>query len=235
MSGDAYLTAGTKRSMYDAHYGAPAASSTVVYRSQEPVLSSTPILQPQRAQVYQRPVKQRGAPDGMLNQANELFQQIPRPSITLPAVGLLLILLNHLGTLFRLLFRVGFIDCAAIACVFIGATIATQHLRVYLRQATQTAVTQLLQMADSKVMLTKIAEVANSHPAPAQWLEMYITMVGDISGLHQENVKMRTIMAGMQADIDHLKSKGKYIHPVRTMYRAVSGHNKKDQPGAIPE
>ena len=220
--------------MYDAHQRQPVTASTVAYGHSDTFMSSTPILQPQQPAVYTRPVKQHGSTDGILAQANQLFQQIPRPSVTLPAIGCLLFFLNHLGALFRLIFRLGFLDCVAIACILVGATIAAQHLRTYLRRAAQSAVSQLLQLADSKVMLAKLTEVANANPAPGQWLEMYVTMVGDIAGIHRENIKMRAIMAGMQADIENLKAKGKYIHPVRTMYRAVSGHNKQNQ-AAIPE
>ena len=108
----------------------------------------------------------------------------------------------------------------------VTAILTAQRLQVVLRKAVQNLVVQVLEITDSRVMLAKLTEIATLNPAPSRWLNMYYTMCDDIAGLHQENVRMRTIMSGMQADIEHLKAKGKYIHPVRTMYRAVAGDKK---------
>lgn len=202
----------------------PQGSSTVYYDRSPPVLSSTPILQAQHAPRYPPATNRLSqAQDRGLMVIINTLQQLPRPSITLPALACLLVGLNHMGTLLHFLWSLGLVDCIAITCLLASAILATQHLQLYLRQAAQTIVVQILEMTDSKVLLAKLTEIATLNPAPGNWLNMYYTMVDDIAGLHQENVKMRTIMAGMQADIEHLKSKSKYFHPVRTMYRAVAG------------
>lgn len=212
--------------MYDAHQWSPPSRSTNPYNGPAPVLSSTPILQAPHGARFQPRATSRGVVSGTPWTFSQLLQQIPRPGITLPIVACLLILLNHIGAIFRFIYSVGLIDCVALLCLLGTVVIATQQLQNYVHKTAGNAVVQLLQLADSKVMLAKVAEIANADPAPGRWLDMYYTMCGDISGLHQENVKMRTIMSGMLADIEHLKSKGKYFHPVRTMYRKVSGPSK---------
>ena len=210
--------------MVFAYERTPQNSPTVSYDRSPPVLSSTPILQAQHGLRYS-PATNRMSQDqdrGLMVLIKSL-QQLPRLSITLPALACLLVGLNHMGTLLRFLWSLGLIDCIAITCLLASAILAAQHLQLYLRQAAQSIVVQVLQMTDSKVLLAKLTEIATLNPAPGNWLNMYYTMVDDIAGLHQENVKMRTIMGGMQADIEHLKSKSKYFHPVRTMYRAVAG------------
>lgn len=211
---------------YDSRY---ASAPDVLYSSSQPALSSTPILQAQHVARHP-PSKTVQTTPGRENATYviQTLRQMPRPCITLPAVACLLVLLNHIGLLLRSLWTLGLIDCLAIMCLAASGVLAAQHLQAYLRNAAQNIVVQVLEMTDSKVMLAKLTEIATLNPAPGHWLNMYYTMVDDIAGLHQENVKMRTIMSGMQADIEHLKSKGKYIHPVRTMYRAVAG-DKKNQ------
>ena len=152
-----------------------------------------------------------------------------QPAVYLPAAAFLLVWLNHSRAVFRLLYALGFVDCIALLCLLLGATLAIRQLVARSRQAARCLMIQVIDMVDSKALLAKVTDIAQSDPAPSRWLEMYCNMVDNISGLLKENVKMRTIMAGMQADIDHLKSKGKYIHPIRTMYRSVAG-TSKNQP-----
>ena len=150
----------------------------------------------------------------------------PQMAPLLLAAACALLFANHIAAVFRLLCVLGVVDCIALICLLTGGLLIGQHLLAASREAAHEMVKQVLGMADSKVLLAKVAEIAQSDPAPLRWLAMYCSMVDNISNLLKENIKMRTIMAGMQADIDHLKAKGKYIHPVRTMYRAVSGASK---------
>ena len=150
----------------------------------------------------------------------------PPVATLLLAAACTLVLLNHIAAISYLLYSLGVVDCIALSCLLLGGFLVCQHLLAAFRRGARHMLHQVFGMVDSKVLLAKVAEVAQSDPAPSRWLEMYCSMVDNISNLLKENIKMRTIMAGMQADIDHLKSKGKYIHPVRTMYRAVSGASK---------
>ena len=187
-------------------------------------MSSTPILEPTHAPPFTPAESPKNQYSSVIF---ETLQRLPPPSITLPALACLLVMLNHTGTIVRFLWSLGIIDGVAITCMVATAILKAQRLQVVLRKAAQNLVVQILDMTDSRVMLAKLTEIATLNPAPSRWLDMYYTMVDDIAGLHQENVKMRTIMSGMQADIENLKAKGKYIHPVRTMYRAVAGDKER--------
>ena len=203
-------------------------SSQPLYNRSRPVMSPTSILEATHAPSFTpaaTPKHQDSSHNGF-SVFSETLQRLPSPSITLPALACLLMTLNHVGAVIRFLWSLGIIDGIAIICIMVTAILVAQHLQVFLRKAAQNLVVQVLDMTDSRVMLAKLTEIATLNPAPSRWLNMYYTMVDDIAGLHQENIKMRTIMSGMQADIEHLKAKGKYIHPVRTMYRAVAGDKK---------
>lgn len=126
----------------------------------------------------------------------ETSQRLPPLSFTLPALACLLLTLNHVGAFIRFLWSLGVVDCIAIVCLVATAILAAQRLQVLLQKAAQNLVVQVLEMTDSSAMLAKLTEIATLNPAPARWLDMYYTMVDDIAGLHQENVKMRTIMSG---------------------------------------
>lgn len=126
----------------------------------------------------------------------ETSQRLPPLSTTLPALACLLLTLNHVGAFIRFLWSLGVVDCIAIVCLGATAILAAQRCQVLLRKAAQSLVVQVLEMTDSRAMLAKLTEIATLNPAPARWLDMYYTMVDDIAGLHQENVKMRTIMSG---------------------------------------
>lgn len=173
-------------------------SSQPLYNHSRPVMSSTPILQATHAPTFTPAVtpKHQYPRHSGFAVISETLQRLPPPSITLPALACLLVIFNHIGAIIRFLWSVGIIDCIAIICVVATAILTARHLQVVLQKAAQNLVVQVLEMTDSKVMFAKLTEIATLSPAPSRWLDMYYTMVDDIAGLHQENVKMRTIMSG---------------------------------------
>ena len=169
-------------------------------------MSSTPILQATHAPTFTPAVKAKHQYSSHSGSSviSEALQRLPPPNITLPALACLLVVFNHVGAIIRFFWSVGIIDCIAIICVVATAILTAQHLQEFLRKAAQNLVVQVLEMTDSKVMLAKLTEIATLNPAPSRWLDMYYTMVDDIAGLHQENVKMRTIMSGTVRRISDL-------------------------------
>ncbi len=156
------------------HQRRPSRPSAVVYDSPETFLSPTPILQPQQAPLYvPRTASTSTTADKASLLISQTIQQLPRPSITIPAAACVLFLLNHIGALFRLVYSLGFIDCVAIMCLVASGILATQHLRIYLRKAAQNLVVQVLEMTDSK----KTLHQADGLTCMSTWL---VTSVGCI-------------------------------------------------------
>ena len=124
----------------------------------------------------------------------------PSVATLLLAAACTLVLLNHVAAISYLLCSLGVVDCIALSCLLLGGFLVCQHLLAAFRRSARHMLQQVSGMVDSKVLLA-IAEVAQSDPAPSRWLEMYCSMVDNISNLLKENIKMRTIMAGMQANI----------------------------------
>ena len=171
---------------------APSIPHSTTHWQSTPILEATHApLSPHAARPHQQHPTYGGA-----SLLPETSQRWPPLSITLPALAGLLLTLNHIGGFIRFLRSLGVIDCIAIICLVATAILAAQRCQVLLQKAAQNLVVQVLEMTDSRAMLAKLTEIATLNPAPGRWLDMYYTMVDDIAGLHQENVKMRTIMSG---------------------------------------
>ncbi|KAL3140989.1 hypothetical protein ABBQ32_005507 [Trebouxia sp. C0010 RCD-2024] len=185
--------------------GQPTFSDTPLLQSGTPAgslfksVASTP---PQKTRVH--------LAAGHHDQLRSTITQLLASGFALPLAALLLLLLNHHSTLWKLVQGLGFIDCIALSCLAVSAVVAAPPLMQKTFEALKTvraAVVRLPEMADNIVIMSSTVELVQQHPSPRHWLDMYYNMVSDIDNLLQEMVLLRKLMSDMHSDVEHVKDK----------------------------
>lgn len=140
-------------------------------------------------------------------------QQFLASSAALPAVAGVLLLLNHLSTVWGWLRGVGIIDTIALSCLAASAFLAAPTLLATIAPTVRavttlsTAMVRLPEMADNIATLSSTVNRIQQDPAPRHWLDMYYNMVSDIDNLLQELTQLRKVMAAMHNDNEPMKEK----------------------------
>lgn len=142
--------------------------------------------------------------------STDKIRQLLSSSGALPAIAVILLMLNHYDVVYWFLKGLGFIDIIALSCLAFSAFLAAPKVVTVAIKAIRTistAVTRLPEMADNIVTMSSTVELVQRHPAPQHWLDMYYNMVSDIDNLLQEMVKLRKLMADMHGDVEQVKEK----------------------------
>lgn len=146
----------------------------------------------------------------------ELGRHFTTSSSLLPLIACVLLIGNHIPSLWRLIQKLGTVDCIAIACLALYLlTMVPRCLSMALTSYNyfQSAITRLPGRAEQivpQVWQTAMGLVT-SEPAPKKWLDMYYNMVSDIDNLLQEMQKMNALMLDMHNDVDYVKAKTAWL------------------------
>lgn len=185
--------------------------------SGQPTFSDTPLLQPgtpagssykSASTPPQKPRTHLAV--GHHDQLRSTVTQLLASGAALPLAAVLLLLLNHLGAVWKLVRGLGVIDCIALSCLAVSAIVAAPPVMKKIFEASKTvraAVVRLPEMADNIVIMSSTVELVQQHPSPSHWLDMYYNMVSDIDNLLQEMVLLRKLMSDMHSDVEHVKDK----------------------------